>query len=170
MSHDALVLLKRDHQEIRRLFRDYGRATGEEERREVVQRIARVLLVHSFVEEELIYPGIRASVPSLAPELLLASEQHRLAAVLVEQLTSSAATDERFDPKARLLIDLVGRQIEREEEGWMPAARQALGRKALQDLGADIATARDQAPQPGPGSRIEQVTSELLGHLPGVPG
>jgi hypothetical protein len=170
MSHDALVLLKQDHRQILRLFRDYARAASEEQRGEVVQQMTRLLLVHSFVEEELIHPSIRESVPDLDGEILFSSEQHRLTAVLVEQLTSLPAADERFDPTTRLLIDLVGRQIEREEAGWIPAARQALGRKPLQALGADVGPAREQAPQPGPGSRLEQATSMLLGRLPGSPG
>jgi hypothetical protein len=61
--------------------------------------------------------------------------------------------DERFTAKTTVLIENVRHHIEEEETDWFPKVREGLGRKALQDLGAEMIEARKSAPtrpsQPG---------------------
>jgi len=55
--------------------------------------------------------------------------------------------DERFDAKTTVLIENVRHHIEEEEEEWFPQVREALGRKRLQQIGAEMAEARKNAPR-----------------------
>jgi hemerythrin superfamily protein len=168
MSTDALILLKQDHKELRRLFRalrDAGCAdhADHERRGELVGRILRALMAHTFVEEEFVYPKVRQLAPDLDAELLRCLEEHHVADLLAGELAALHPQDERFEAKTLVLIDVVTRHIREKESGWMSQVRAVVSRKELQDLGADLVQAREQAPEPGPGSRLERAASVLFG-------
>ena len=55
-------------------------------------------------------------------------------------------TDERFTAKTTVLIENVEHHIDEEEKEWFPKVREGLGRKQLQDLGAEMIEARKKAP------------------------
>ena len=66
MSTDAIVLLKEDHTEIRRLFREFE-GVGEnatKAKEDLVERILRLLSVHTYLENEVMYPGVRELLPA----------------------------------------------------------------------------------------------------------
>ena len=65
--------------------------------------------------------------------------------------------DERFTAKTTVLIENVRHHIEEEENEWFPQVREALGRKVLQEIGAEMAAARKKAPRkPCPAERPEE--------------
>ena len=47
-----------------------------------------------------------------------------------------------------MLIENVRHHIEEEEQEWFPKVREGLGRKALQEIGAEMLEARKKAPTP----------------------
>ena len=55
--------------------------------------------------------------------------------------------DERFTAKTTVLIENVRHHIEEEEQEWFPKVREGLGRKVLQDIGAEMIEARKKAPK-----------------------
>jgi iron-sulfur cluster repair protein YtfE (RIC family) len=61
--------------------------------------------------------------------------------------------DERFTAKTTVLIENVEHHMEEEEQDWFPKVREGLGRKQLQEIGAEMAAKRATAPkrpsQPG---------------------
>ncbi|MCW2848267.1 MAG: hypothetical protein JWR90_2241, partial [Marmoricola sp.] len=46
-----------------------------------------------------------------------------------------------------VLIENVDHHIDEEEQDWFPKVREGLGRKALQDLGAEMIAAKKRAPK-----------------------
>ncbi|MFH9331042.1 hemerythrin domain-containing protein [Streptomyces althioticus] len=58
---DVVVLLMRQHGDIRNLF-DEVEATSGEERRDAFRRLVRLLAVHETAEEEVVHPFVRRSV------------------------------------------------------------------------------------------------------------
>ena len=46
-----------------------------------------------------------------------------------------------------MLIENVRHHIEEEEDEWFPQVREALGRKVLQEIGAEMAEAEQKAPR-----------------------
>ncbi|MET8543975.1 hemerythrin domain-containing protein [Kitasatospora sp. NPDC004799] len=168
MSNDAIVLLREDHKEVRRLFREYrGLAGGDGSgnggpggdgpggdgsdgapaRRDVVGRIVEALTVHTYLEDELVYPRVRQEVPGLAADMDRAEQEHHVAEVLCEELSRMAPDDEGYDAKAAVLIEAVERHIEQEEADWFPKVRANLGRKELQEIGERMKAARRTAPE-----------------------
>ena len=79
--------------------------------------------------------------------MLESYEEHHVADVLVVELSAMKPEDERFTAKTTVLIENVRHHMDEEEDEWFPQVREALGRKALQELGAEMATARAKAPR-----------------------
>ena len=148
MSTDAIVLLKEDHKEVRKLFREF-QAAGESAHKakgDLVDRIIEALTVHTYIENEVMYPRVRELLPELEDDVLESYEEHHVADVLVIELSVMKPTDERFTAKTTVLIENVEHHIDEEEKEWFPKVRAGLGRKQLQELGADMVEARKKAP------------------------
>ena len=165
MSTDAIVLLKQDHQQIRKAFRDFEKA-GEGARKEkgqLVKRMIELLTIHTYLENEVMYPRVRELLPELEDDVLESYEEHHVADVLVSELDAMKPGDERFDAKTTVLIELVTHHIEEEENEWFPQVRKGLGRKALQDIGAAMERARTKAPKkPTQPSALKKTVDAVL--------
>jgi hemerythrin superfamily protein len=149
MSTDAVVLLKEDHKEVRRLFREFQKAGGDatERKGEIVDKILEALTVHTYLENEAMYPEVRKLLPELEDEILESYEEHHVADVLCMELAAMSPEDERFDAKTMVLIEVVSHHIEEEEGEWFPKVREGLGRKNLQEIGARMVELRSKAPR-----------------------
>src|ERR1700710_1503963 len=114
MSTDALVLLKADHREIKSVFKKFEQA-GEDATKtkgELVAKMIELLTVHTYLENELIYPEVRKLLPDLEDDVLESYEEHHVADVLVMELYALSAEAERFDAKTTVLIENVTHHIE----------------------------------------------------------
>ena len=165
MSNDAIVLLKQDHKEIRRVFRKFQQA-GENaavQKGKLVDEIIELLTVHTYIENEVWYPRVRAMLPDLEDDVLESYEEHHVADVLVVELAAMKPLDERFDAKTTVLIENVTHHIEEEEQDWFPKVRDGLGRKALQEIGAELLAAKRKAPtRPSQPSALKKTVDAVL--------
>jgi len=149
MSTDAIVLLKKDHQEIKRAFAAFEKAGENAHARkgQLVDRIIELLTVHTYIENEIMYPRVRELLPEVEDDVLESYEEHHVADVLVVELAGMKPDNERFTAKATVLIENVRHHIEEEEQEWFPQVREGLGRKVLQQLGAEMLEAKKKAPR-----------------------
>lgn len=155
MSTDAIVILKKDHKDIRRLFKEFQKA-GENEtaaKGKLVDAILEALTVHTYIENECMYPEVRKLLPDLDADVLESYEEHHVADVLCAELAAMKPDHEHFDAKTTVLIENVEHHIEEEESEWFPKVRAGLGRNQLRDLGARMLDLKKKAPrrpsQPG---------------------
>jgi hemerythrin superfamily protein len=149
MSTDAIVILKNDHKEIKKLFKAF-RAAGEsadKRKGDIVKKIIEELTVHTYLENECMYPEVRKLLPDLEDDVLESYEEHHVADVLCTELYAMSPDDERFDAKTTVLIENVTHHIDEEEQDWFPKVREGLGRKQLQELGARMNELREKAPR-----------------------
>jgi hemerythrin-like domain-containing protein len=149
MSTDAIVLLKKDHQEIKRAFAAFEKAGENAHARkgQLVDRIIELLTVHTYIENEIMYPRVRELLPEVEDDVLESYEEHHVADVLVVELDAMKPDNERFTAKATVLIESVRHHIDEEEQEWFPQVREGLGRKVLQQLGAEMLEAKKNAPR-----------------------
>jgi len=165
MSSDAIVLLKADHKEIRRLFREF-RAAGDKankKKAKLVGQIIELLTVHTYIENEVMYPEVRALLPDLEDDVLESYEEHHVADILCMELAGLTPDAERFDAKTTVLIENVTHHIEEEEQDWFPKVRAGLGRKQLQELGAKLERAREKAPRsPAQPSALKKTVDAII--------
>ena len=165
MSTDAIVLLRTDHKQIRKLFREFRKAGpgAEKTKQQLVDQIIEALTVHTYLENECMYPEVRKSVPELEDDILESYEEHHVADLLVMELVTMRAGDERFDAKTTVLIENVEHHIEEEEQDWFPKVRDALSRTQLQDLGARMIELREKAPRsPAQPSAMKKVLDAVV--------
>ena len=147
-STDAIVQLKADHKEIRKLFADFEKAgdNAKATKKRLVDKMIELLTVHTYIENEVMYPRVRALLPDLEDDILESYEEHHVADVLVMELSTMSASDERFTAKTMVLIENVTHHMQEEEDEWFPQVRKAMGRKALQELGERMEAAKAEAP------------------------
>jgi len=69
-----------------------------------------------------------------------------------------------FDAKTTVLIENVEHHMEEEEEDWFPKVREGLGRKQLQEIGAEMIQKRKKAPrrpsQPGALKKVVKAVTD----------
>ncbi|GAA1448505.1 hemerythrin domain-containing protein [Mycobacterium cookii] len=149
MSNDAIVLLKDDHQQIRKVFKDFEAAGENAEKRkgQLVDKMIKLLTQHTYIENEVMYPRVRELLPDLEDDVLESYEEHHVADVLVVELSAMKPSDERFDAKTTVLIENVTHHMDEEEQDWFPKVREGLGRKTLQEIGEAMLEARKTAPK-----------------------
>lgn len=165
MSTDAIVLLKADHKEIRKLFREF-QAAGENATRkkaDLVGRIIELLTIHTYIENEVMYPEVRRLLPDVEDDILESYEEHHVADLLVMELYGMKADAERFEAKTTVLIENVTHHIEEEEDEWFPKVRAGLGRKQLAELGERMLAAKQKAPRsPAQPSALKKTVDAVL--------
>jgi hemerythrin-like domain-containing protein len=149
MSTDAIVLLKDEHQLIRKSFRAFEKAgdNAHTTKGKLVERIIELLTIHTYIENEVMYPRVRELLPELEDDVLESYEEHHVADVLVLELSTMKPEDERFTAKTTVLIENVEHHMEEEEQEWFPKVRAGLGRNQLQEIGAQMIKAREKAPR-----------------------
>jgi len=165
VSTDAIVLLKNDHKEIKRLFRRFEKAgeNAHQAKGDLVARIIEALTVHTYLENEIMYPEVRRLLPELEDDVLESYEEHHVADVLCMELWSMDPTDERYDAKVTVLIENVEHHVEEEEAEWFPQVRDGLSRTHLRDLGARMLEARASAPtKPTQPSALKKAIDALI--------
>jgi Hemerythrin HHE cation binding domain len=122
MSNDAIVLLKNDHKEIKRLFREFEKAgdNATVAKGKTVRKVIELLTVHTYLENEIMYPQVRELLPEVEDDVLESYEEHHVADVLCMELWTMDPGHERFDAKTTVLIENVEHHIEEEEDEWFP--------------------------------------------------
>ncbi|WP_410809121.1 hemerythrin domain-containing protein [Micromonospora sp. 067-2] len=149
MSTDAIVLLKEDHKEMRRLFKAFQDAEEgpASQRQKLVGQIVEALTVHTYLENEVMYPEVRRLLPDLEDDILESYEEHHVVDVLCAELAAMKADHEHFNAKTTVLIENVEHHVEEEEQEWFPKVREGLGRKQLQEIGERMIALRPDAPR-----------------------
>lgn len=149
MSTDAIVLLKNEHKDIRKAFTEFEKLgdAAYVAKGKVVDRIIELLTVHTYIENEVMYPRVRELLPEVEDDVLESYEEHHVADVLVVELAAMKPDAERFTAKTTVLIENVRHHMEEEEAEWFPKVREGLSRKVLQELGAEMLEAREKAPR-----------------------
>jgi hemerythrin superfamily protein len=148
MSQDAIVMLKADHKEVRGLFREFQKPSTTPARRgRLVEQIIELLTVHTYIENEVMYPRVQALLPELEQDVLESFEEHHVADLLITELVTMSPSDERFEAKATVLIENVTHHMEEEEQEWFPKVREGLSRTQLRELGDELDAAKKRAPR-----------------------
>ena len=94
-----------------------------------------LLTVHTYIENEVMYPRVRELLPELEDDVLESYEEHHVADVLVVELAAMKPDEERFAAKTTVLIENVRHHMDEEEQEWFPKVREGLGRSTLQEIG-----------------------------------
>jgi len=135
---DAIQLLKADHREVERLFRDFQKAAGDERKMQLAGKICTAFMVHAQIEEELVYPTSRDFLKDdeIVNEAVV---EHHAAKDLVEQIRGMRASDEMFDARMQVLQEQIEHHVKEEETEYFPRLQKS--DMDLKSIGREI-TAR----------------------------
>ena len=124
---DACDLLDADHKAVKKMFTEYeelteARGNTREKRRTLAEKICRELQVHTQIEEEIFYPGIRKGV---GDEMLMneATVEHMSAKELIAQIQGTDPGDPLYDARVLVLGEYVEHHVKEERTQMFPKAR-----------------------------------------------
>ena len=135
----ATDLLKKQHKNVKALFKKVENTEGGRQRRQLMDQIANELKIHTKIEEEIFYPAVRELGTSKAEEMIdEAFEEHHVVDLVLAELPQVDPEDERFDAKMTVLSELIEHHVEEEEGELFPMAEKKLGKDRLQMLGEQM--------------------------------
>ena len=131
----ATDLLKKQHKEVKGLFKKMEKTEDARGRRQLMEQIGQMLQMHTRIEEEIFYPAVRGLETRKAEEMVAeAFEEHHVVDLVLGELPRVDPEDERFEAKMTVLSELVEHHAEEEEEEMFKLA-QRLGDDELKALG-----------------------------------
>jgi hemerythrin superfamily protein len=127
-STNALELLKRDHQEVDKLFKQYEEIKdGAEDsaKEELVTQICDALTVHAAIEEAIFYPAARQALPQEQGQDLLdeAAVEHQTLKDIIGRLEMAPTSDPLYDAGVKVLSEYVKHHVREEETELFPKVR-----------------------------------------------
>jgi len=132
-SQDGITLLRDDHREVEKLFKEFEEATADGKKEKLAHQICLELTVHTAIEEEIFYPACEGTVEE---DLLKESfVEHDAAKLLIAEIEAGRGEgDEFFDSKVKVLQEEIQHHVEEEEKPHTGVFAQA--RKGDLDLDA----------------------------------
>lgn len=141
---NVIDLLHRQHDEVRGLFDDVLKSTGDS-RRESFQCLVRLLAVHETAEEEVVHPAVR-NLPGGAAAVDPRLEEESEAKVAVAELERIGPDDDSFPTKLRELHDDVEQHAALEEQLVFPRLMETKDKSRLERMGRSLEIAEKLAP------------------------
>jgi hemerythrin-like domain-containing protein len=140
-TQKATDMLKEQHDEVRRLFKEYENA-GEgahATRKRLIDEACRDLEVHATLEERIFYPACRELEDEDARKMVGESiEEHLIVKRLIKELGGLSGSDETFESKATVLKESVEHHADEEESDLFPAAEKEMDDDRLRELGEEM--------------------------------
>jgi len=150
-TQDAVELLTADHRKVDGLFVQIESASGAE-KDDAIRQVTRELSIHAAIEEQIVYPVMRRSLPDGDAKVEEAIAEHQTVKETlaeIERLGSGAERDHHLES----LMAGVRHHVEEEETELFPELRAAVGDEELRAMGAKLAAAKKLAPtHPHPGA------------------
>ena len=137
---DVLTLLKQDHDRIKKMLEDGDSTTerGEKTRTEIFERLKTTLVAHEAMEEEVLYPALKAH-PQARELTLEAYEEHHVVDLVLEELEMTPVSDEEWGAKFTVAKENIEHHIEEEEGEMFKMIRQAFSADEREEMGARMA-------------------------------
>src|SRR3954447_10762551 len=130
--------LTTDHRNVDALFKRFesADATDVAELGHLRDLILEHLALHTAIEEQTLYPALRAAAPDDEDDVLEALEEHHAVKALLAELERMAPGAERFRAKMQVVIENVRHHVEEEEgdDGLFDLARLHLTQPRLEEL------------------------------------
>jgi hypothetical protein len=122
------------------MFRQFENTDDTRERERIARQAVMELMVHAEIEEQIFYPAVRRQTRGereMEEKMNEADEEHHVAEMLMEELSSMRPNDPHFQAKFMVLAENVKHHIQEEESEVLPKAAEA-GRDRLDQLGSQM--------------------------------
>jgi len=145
---NALQLLEEDHGTVKRLLAEGEETTerAEKTRTELFERLKSLLEIHERMEEEVLYPALKAH-PKSKEIALEGYEEHHVVDEILQELETTPVTDEKWGAKFTVAKENLEHHIEEEEGDMFKKSRQIFSDEELEQMGARMEEIRSLAKQ-----------------------
>lgn len=146
-AQNALTLLQRDHQLMRKLLSDLESAKAADRQSSLLERIEDELKLHTQVEEEIFYPAFHDHARNDEDRKLYyeALEEHHAVDVILPEVKGAETGSPQFAARAKVLKELVEHHAKEEEDEMFPRARKLISADQLRELGRQIEELKQSA-------------------------
>jgi hypothetical protein len=133
---DAVQLIKSDHREVEKLFKQFEKSAGDRQE-QIAQQICAALRAHTTIEEEIFYPAFLDATDEkdLHHE---AEVEHEGAKHLIEEIESAGASDDYFEARVSVLKEMIAHHVEEEERRGGMLSKAAKSDMDLEALGEQM--------------------------------
>lgn len=140
-STNPISMLKEDHKNVKELFDQFEKARDERTQLQLAKKAIDELKIHSAIEEEIFYPGVRKMVKD--EEIMNeATEEHHVVHLLIDELEGGRLGSDTFHAKFIVLAENVRHHIKEEEGEMMPKLDR--DEESLQELGAQMMERKEE--------------------------
>jgi hemerythrin superfamily protein len=125
-KHDAIELLKRDHADVKKAFKDFERAKYKDPSacKEFLASICKAIELHAKLEEEIFYPAVRGKIDD--DDLMNEAEvEHDSARALIAEIEKLAGDDPMLKAHAMVLNEYIQHHVREEENEMFPKVKRA---------------------------------------------
>lgn len=135
-GRDAITLLETDHRTVEGIFTQLESAR-DEDRAQLAAELINELTLHAQIEEQIVYPAVRASVG--AEELVEQSfAEHGEVKENLARLGQLDSSSQEFTALWQEIRSAVEEHVAEEETEMFPRFREAMSSEQLDEMGAEI--------------------------------
>jgi hemerythrin superfamily protein len=139
---NAVKMLKQQHREVEKLFKEFEKAKSAGPKRKAFEQIADALAIHATIEERHFYPGVKQKQTE---EILFESvEEHLEVKRAIADLMELETIDETFEAKVKVLQEDVEHHVEEEEQELFPKVEKLMDAETLEALGAQMEETQEE--------------------------
>jgi hemerythrin-like domain-containing protein len=141
---DALALLKKDHDQVKKMLKDLDDTTDRaiKTRQDLFERLKFSLTVHEQMEEAVLYPALKEHAET--KEIVLeAYEEHDVVDTILGELEQTPFDDETWH--ATVMRENLLHHIQEEEDEMFGYVRRLFDKATLESLGEQMRTIKAQA-------------------------
>ena len=143
---DALALLKKDHDQVKKMLKDLDDTTDRaiKTRQDLFDRLKFSLTVHEQMEEAVLYPALKEHAET--KEIVLeAYEEHDVVDTILGELEQTPFDDETWHAKLTVMRENLLHHIQEEEDERFGYVRRLFDKATLESLGEQMRTIKAQA-------------------------
>lgn len=139
---NAIELLKADHERVKAILTQLSESTerGVKKRTDLLAKLEMEITIHTKIEEEILYPAFKEAGGKEQDIMYYeAKEEHRTVdALVLPDLKQTDPSTPEFSGRVKVVKELLEHHIEEEEEEMFPQAEKLLGKKKLEEIGAQM--------------------------------
>jgi hemerythrin superfamily protein len=139
---NAVKMLKQQHREVEKLFKEFENAKSAGPREKIFVKIADALAVHAAIEEKHFYPEVKKR--QTEDILREAVEEHLEIKRVIADLLAMDAGDENFQAKVTVLQEDVEHHVEEEEDLLFPKVEKLFDEETLEAIGEAMEATQDE--------------------------
>ena len=143
---DIIDLLIQDHHEVNGLFGRFKQSSKGETQAELCREIVHELSVHAAIEEQFVYPLVRAKVEGGGQLADHAIEEHSEVKRLLADLEKLDTDQAEFGQKMNKVMSSVEEHVEEEEGEMFPMLREATKADTRDKIGSLAEKAKSVVP------------------------